>query len=215
MHVGEVMTRRIITISPGRKARDALELMSQKMIAHLPVIEKSKLVGIITDRDLRLAVIPQNKSKTGKRISGNPLERRVKDVMTRKVVSVDPGTGVADAVKMMLRLRIGSLPVAVDGKLKGIITKDDLLVVFVEMLRMIQSSSTIDVELADEIDDMDVIQTTLKSHNIKILSCAATPGKKSGSQICHVRLEPCPVKDIVHDLTENGVKVLDAFGEDT
>ncbi len=214
MHVGEVMTRKVITISPGKKAKDAFELMGQKMIAHLPVVEKSRLVGIVTDRDLRLAVIPLKKSKTGKRPSAFPDDHRVKDVMTKKVITIDPGTGVADAVRMMLRLRIGSLLVVVDEKLKGIITKDDLLGVFVEMLRMIQSSSTIDVELADEIDDMDIIQTTLNSHNIKILSCAATPGKNSG-QICHVRLEPCPVKDIVRDLAKNGVKVLDAFGEDT
>jgi acetoin utilization protein AcuB len=109
---------------------------------------------------------------------------------------------------------IGALPVIDQKSLKGIVTKDDLLSVFMEMMRVIESSSTIDVELLDEIDDIDSVLSVLKSHRAKVLNYSATPRGKERRQICHFRLRLCPVKPIVKDLKKRGVRVLEAYGED-
>jgi len=158
MYVGQVMTHKVVTVSPGDVVSKTFKTMLAKRIAHLPVIGGGVLVGITSDRDLRKAII-----KTNNRRGANPLEFAVADIMTRDVVTVDTRTHVVDAVNLTVRMGIGSLPVVESGKLKGIITKDDLPSVFVEMLRMIQSSSTIEVELVDEIEDVAAVFSVLQA----------------------------------------------------
>ena len=210
MYIGQVMTRKVITVSPGEKVRRAFGAMLGKRIAHLPVVENGKITGIVSDRDLRKAIASMENSGKGKR--GKSL--CVGDVMTSDVVTASADMGVADAVGLILRLGIGSLPIVEEGRLKGIITKDDLLGVFVEMLRAIQDSATIDVELADEIDDTDTVLSVLRKRGAAVLSCSARPGGKAGKQVCHFRLKLCPVKPIVRDLKKKGVRVLEAYGDD-
>jgi len=194
----------------------ALGLMVEKRIAHLPVLLKGSLVGIISDRDVRRAQREKSKkSPTGKKNGGasqaGPL---VRDVMTKPVQTASPATPITDAVNLMLRMGIGALPVLDQKTLKGIVTKDDILGVFMEMVRVIESSSTIDVELVDEIDDIDSVMSVLKTHQAKVLNYSATPRGKERRQICHFRLRLCPVKPIVRDLKKRGVRVLEAYGED-
>jgi len=215
MYVGQVMTRKVVTAAPGDHLEKTFRTMVAKRIAHLPVLDKGAsdkgtLVGIVSDRDLRKALA----NKSGARPAKDPMRMTVSDVMTREVITADPKTHVMDAVSLMLRMGIGALPVLETDRLKGIVTKDDLLVVFMEMLRMIQASSTIEVELLDEVDDVAAVFTVLRKHKCSVLSYSATPAGNNRRQVCHFRLALCPVKPIVRDLKKNGVKVLDAYGED-
>ena len=213
MYVGQVMTRRVVTATPGDSLDKALGLMVAKKIAHLPVLQKGALVGIITDRDLRrVQRIKKGKPAAGPGANGSSL--LVKVVMTTNVHTSSPATPVTDAVNLMLRLGIGALPVLDTQRLRGIVTKDDLLAVFLEMVRVIESSSTIDVELMDEIDDIDAVLTVLKKHKARVLNYSASPRGKERRQICHFRLRLCPVRPIVRDLKKRGVRVLEAYGED-
>ncbi|MDH4184473.1 MAG: CBS domain-containing protein [Nitrospinota bacterium] len=210
------MTRKVVTTDPTETLDNALGIMVKRKIAHLPVVSKGALVGIISDRDLRRAQRlntrkTQPKLKNGAAAKGALM---VKDVMTKAVHTASPATPVTDAVHLMLRMGIGALPVLEQKALKGIVTKDDLLGVFLELVRVIESSSTIDVELVDEIDDIESILTVLQKHRAKVLNYSATPRGKSGRQICHFRLRLCPIKPIVRDLKKRGVRVLEAYGED-
>jgi acetoin utilization protein AcuB len=184
--------------------------MLKRRIAHLPVIKKGSLVGIVSDRDLRKAIILKKGAKNKK----SPSQLKVSEIMTREVLTVDEEMSVVEAVNIMLRMGIGSLPVMVGGKLKGIVTKDDLLTVFVEMLRVIQSSSTIDVELVDEIEDVAAVFSVLRKHKATVMSYSASPRGKNSHQVCHFRLKLCPVNKIVRDLKKKKVKVLEAYGDD-
>ncbi len=210
MYIGQVMTRKVVTASPDDTIEKVFGTMLNKRIAHLPIVKKGRMVGIVSDRDLRKALI----SRKGARLKKAPFELKVADIMTSDVITADSDMSVVDAVNLMLRLGIGSLPVVKEGKIKGIVTKDDLLTVFVEMLRVIQSSSTIDVELVDEIDDVEAVFSVLRKHKVGVLSYSAAPRGKSNHQICHFRLRLCPVKPIVRDLKKKGVKVIEAYGDD-
>ncbi|VAX22497.1 hypothetical protein MNBD_NITROSPINAE04-1143 [hydrothermal vent metagenome] len=215
MHIGQIMTRKVVTIAPDSGVKSAHDKMMKGRFAHLPVMKGQKLVGMLSDRDLRQAIIPRKILKGSKIKSPKLSDFKVRDLMTTGVITADPGMSVTDAVKLILRLKIGALPVMASGKLGGIVSKGDLLGIFVEMLQSIQSSSTIDVEFLDEIDDMDALFYTFNHHKAKILSYSATPGGEGHRQICHIRLDSCPVKPIVRDLEKRGVKVLDAYGIDT
>jgi len=216
MYVGQVMTRRVVTTTPTDTLDKALSLMVGKRIAHLPVLQKGDLVGIISDRDLRKAQRSKEPKVTTrpKNGGGSGGALQVKDVMTTIVHTSSPDTTITDAVNLMLRLGIGALPVLETKKLKGIVTKDDLLAVFLEMMRVIESSSTLDVELMDEIDDIDSVLSVLKKHKARVLNYSAAPRGKDRRQICHFRLRLCPVGPIVKDLKKRGVRVLEAYGDD-
>lgn len=210
MYAGQVMTRKVVTASPDDTVEKAFTVMLKKRIAHLPIIRKNSLVGIVSDRDLRKALTAGKTVRHKKK--GAAL--KVSDIMTKKVITIDSKLSVVEAVNMLLGLGIGSLLVVDKKKINGIITKDDLLHVFVEMLRVIQSSSTIDIELVDEVDDVDSVFSVLRKHKAKVLSYSAAPRGGNSHQVCHFRLKLCPVRQIVSDLKKKGVKVLEAYGDD-
>jgi CBS domain-containing protein len=102
---------------------EARALLDQHRIRHLPVLEKGKLLGIITDRDIRSAA------------AASSLDRvKVGDAMTKKVITVTPETHIQQAAKLLLANRIGGLPVLQEGALQGIITETDLLNALVEIM---------------------------------------------------------------------------------
>jgi acetoin utilization protein AcuB len=135
MRVAEWMHKNPITVDADAPIQEAWRLMRRSRIRHLPVRDKGNLVGILTDRDLRLA-FPSRAS------SLEPYERmerwgnvRVWEVMTRALVTAAPEMGLDEAVHLLLRFKIGGLPVVRDGKLVGILTKTDLLRALAACLR--------------------------------------------------------------------------------
>lgn len=122
MLVKEKMNPRLITIHPEASLAEARVLLDQHRIRHLPVVEGGKLVGIITDRDIRSAAATA------------PAQVKVGDAMTKHVFTVAPETPVQEAAKLMVTHRIGGLPVMKEGVLQGIITETDLLQAFVEIV---------------------------------------------------------------------------------
>lgn len=134
--VKEVMTKDPLTIDPEAPLGTAMDVMRRKRIRHLPVIDDAgRLLGIITDRDLRQATfapaLAEHLSLQAQRRLrgiGQALEDlRVKHAMTWVVVTTDPEATIARAAVIMFERRIGSLPVVEDGKLVGILTERDLL----------------------------------------------------------------------------------------
>lgn len=121
--VKERMSPTPITIHPNASLAEARACLDQHRIRHLPALEEGRLVGIITDRDIRSAA------------SASSLEQvKVADAMTRNVFTVSPETQVQVAAKLMLTHRIGGLPVVKKGELLGIITETDLLNALVEIM---------------------------------------------------------------------------------
>lgn len=136
MKVKEVMTRDPVTIDPEAPLGTAMDVMRRKRIRHLPVVDDAgRLLGIITDRDLRQATfapaLAEHLSLGAQRRLrgiGQALEDlRVKHAMTWVVVTTDPEATIARAAVVMFERRIGSLPVVEDSKLVGILTERDLL----------------------------------------------------------------------------------------
>ncbi|MFQ5532479.1 MAG: CBS domain-containing protein [Candidatus Methylomirabilales bacterium] len=135
MQVVERMTPQVVVASPSGSVRAAWGLLREHQIRHLPVVEDGRLVGIITDRDIRL-VFPS--ALTSAKTDEDPydaLEKvTVKEIMTERVVTVAPEASIADATRLLLEKRIGGLPVVEGDRLVGMITKDDILAAFVEIM---------------------------------------------------------------------------------
>ncbi len=127
MRVGEKMTKEVITISPKEGVTVAKHILDEKGIRHLPVVSDGKLVGIITDRDIRRNLPSPATSLEIHEIFYLLEKLQVQSVMTRDVISVTPETSVEDAANLLLAHKIGGLPVLDGERLVGIITEGDVL----------------------------------------------------------------------------------------
>jgi CBS domain-containing protein len=135
MKIAEVMTRSLVTLTPEQTLRDAVELLRSKHIRHLPVVEDSRLIGIVTDRDVKRAT-PSLLSGVDRDEYDRVLdETKIAQIMTREPMTVTPETGLKAAVKVFIDRKVGALPVVSGSQLVGIVTEIDLLKVFHGMLK--------------------------------------------------------------------------------
>lgn len=145
--VRDVMTRPVITTTPGASLADAASRMSRKSISGLPVLGPSgRLVGVISQKDLLrlltdraglrvpgsvldLVLAPSRAGRSGLAEACNQLleDGRVRDIMSRPARWIAPEASLDDAVRVMVAGRINRLPVLSDGRLVGIVTRSDLL----------------------------------------------------------------------------------------
>lgn len=136
MQVGHRMKTQVITIGPLESAAAAWGLLRAHKIRHLPVIEEGKVVGMVTDRDIRLVFPSGLTSGQKEQDAHDALERvSVRQIMASHVLTVTPETSIADAARILLERRIGGLPVIQGNRLVGIITKTDILAAFVELVQ--------------------------------------------------------------------------------
>jgi acetoin utilization protein AcuB len=132
MKVGELMTSTVITASPDTAILDARQLMLKERIRHLLVTEADgSLVGIVTDRDIRLNLPSQATSLSVWEINHLLTKLTVGEVMTRTMITIGPDSEARDAAVLMLDHSIGALPVTERGRLVGIITETDIMRGFV------------------------------------------------------------------------------------
>jgi acetoin utilization protein AcuB len=142
------MQRNVVTVSPDDTLAAALELTRKHRVRHLPVVlDNRTLTGIISDRDIRLAMPSPLTTADADRTDF--LERTaIAEVMTREVVTVGVAETVEDAAKLLYQHRIGSLPVVnAEWRLQGIITETDILHAFIRILGVSEPSSRIEVGL--------------------------------------------------------------------
>ena len=127
MKVEDRMTRDVISIGPKEGVSLAKHILDEKRVRHLPVVSDGKLVGIITDRDIRRALPSAATSHEDHEISCLLDTLQVQAVMTRKVISVTPETSIEAAAALLLAHKIGGLPVVDGERLVGILTEGDVL----------------------------------------------------------------------------------------
>ncbi len=128
MNVDEIMTRQTITIEMDDSVRKAKEIFERHKFHHLLVVEKKKLMGVISDRDLLLNLSPFIGTSSERPQDMATLNRRVHQIMSRTPITVSAETTVEAAAQRMLAERVSCLPVTTeDDDILGIVTWRDLL----------------------------------------------------------------------------------------
>jgi len=160
MFVSRSMTRRVITVGLEATLFEIQDLMAQNGIRHVPVVdEDNKLIGIVSDRDVRSAlpfrylqegISPEEKAK----LQG----LRAKDMMTRKVFTISPGYTIQDALLMIQNAKVGALPVVdEEGRLKGILSVRDLLRAFINVLGIGQPGTLLCILVEEKVGQLKKI----------------------------------------------------------
>jgi acetoin utilization protein AcuB len=127
MDVSQWMTKSVMTIKPQDTLRHARERLAKYRINQMPVVVGDKLVGIVTDRDVRDAYPSSLRLFHGKDIDEFGDSHTVEEIMTYNVVTVTPQTSLRETAQRLRQQRFGALPVVDNGKLVGIITRSDVL----------------------------------------------------------------------------------------
>jgi len=133
MLVKRYMRTKLVTVGPEEGANAALYLMKKSAIRHLLVTAGKKLLGIVSDRDFRLVRPSPATSLSIYEIHYLLEKLKVKEIMTKKVVTVEPETPIAEAARLLLNRRIGALPVLKGGELVGIISETDMLQALIDL----------------------------------------------------------------------------------
>ena len=134
MLVGERMSRPVISITKDLPIHDALALFKKEHIRRAPVLQEGRLVGIISDKDLLNASPSKITSLSVWEMNYMLSKITVKEVMTRKVLTVQTDTPIEEAARLMADNKIGGLPVVKTNKIVGIITETDLFKIFLELM---------------------------------------------------------------------------------
>jgi acetoin utilization protein AcuB len=135
MKVKDLMSTKLFTVGPEDMLDKVFFLFNFEAIRHLPVIEKGKVVGVLSDRDLKKIMGARRKIITDK-VDGTQFTihaRRVATIMDRGVTTIGPDEQAADAAAIMAKKKIGCLPVVKKEKLVGIITSTDILRAYVKL----------------------------------------------------------------------------------
>jgi acetoin utilization protein AcuB len=197
MRVGEIMNKDPVTIPPKTPVGQALKLMQQHQIRHLPVIEDDLMVGWISARTLREVLL------------ASMLEViTVGDVMVQAPISVTPETSVEEAARLVHEHRIGGMPVLEGDKLVGVLTVNDLLSAFIVMLGLLRSSSRLDLLLDSKPKTLEKVSRLIQESGGKIINVALGP-TKDNKRCYFFRLEKCALEPIITHLKDQGFQVMD------
>jgi acetoin utilization protein AcuB len=163
------MTREVITIDQEATIFDAQELLAENKIRHLPIIDKERrLIGIITDRDIRSA-LPYSSymEHCGEKEKERVSKFKVKDIMTKDPISISPTYTIQDALLLIQNSKVGALPVVDDDlKLKGIISVRDLLRAFINVLGIREPGTLLCILAEDKIGQLKKIVDAITEENI-------------------------------------------------
>lgn len=130
MRVSDLMSRNVVTIGESDSCLEAVGRMHRARVRHLPVVNAAgTLVGVVTDRDLRHHLFAPHVFKEVGSTAVDILLKAVpvSEIMSSPVTSVDAGSDLVEAARIMLEDKVGSLPVMAGGRVVGIVTETDVL----------------------------------------------------------------------------------------
>jgi acetoin utilization protein AcuB len=191
MFVKNRMTTEVITLKPDQTLLKAMTLIQQKRIRHLPVVQEGKVVGIVTERDVRKAGASDSSSLSIFELNYLMDQIKVSSFMTKKVITVTPDEPIEAAAKLIYDHKIGALPVVDQNQLVGLITESDILETFIEVLGINEPSVRVELELENRIGALADTTKIIKELGLYLVSLVTLPeeeGKKTRGMV--VRVSP-------------------------
>ncbi|MFP4033034.1 MAG: CBS domain-containing protein [Desulfococcaceae bacterium] len=191
MFVDNSMTRQVITIRPETGMLEARSLMDANRIRHLPVVDADdRLVGIVSDRDIRSAMPSLVLEDFDSAEVRARLEKvTAADIMTRNPDTVTPVHTIQDALLLITEKKVGAFPVVdAEGKLKGLLSVRDLIRAFINVLGIREPGTLLGVLADEKVGEMKRIVDAITEENISIGSVLVArhweAGKRRCSPIC-------------------------------
>jgi len=172
MLVANWMTKDVTTLTPDRSMMKASKIMKDKHISCLPIVdEEGKLVGIVSDRDIKDASPSKATTLDMHELYYLLSEIKIKDIMTKKVVTIRNDETVEKAATLMLEGHFGSLPVVdAEGHVVGIMTDTDVFKVLVEISGVYEGGTQVCLQIGTGPGTLSPVLAFLKEHNARIMN---------------------------------------------
>ena len=209
MLVKDVMQAHPVTATLETRLPDLVRLLQRRGFRHLPVMDGGKLVGIISDRDLKQSMTSAALATEGPARDRLLDELTAGQVMTRAVVTIGPMFGVEEAARLMATRKISALPVTEEGRLVGIVTGTDVLHLFVRAMGVLDPSSRLDVILRDPVAGLGDVVLIVESTGSRIVNLM-TLELPTGEREVMLRLATIDPGPAVKALEAGGYIVKDA-----
>ena len=216
MYVGRIMHTHLVTVPPDTTLVKAKEIIAEKRINHLLVVDqKGDLIGLISDRDVKRSWASPATTLSIHELNYLLTQLTVDMIMTRKIITIPPGTTVERAALIMQENRISALPVIDDKKLVGIITTTDVMEVLLRAIGFGEGSTRFTVLVEDRIGVVAEVSKLLKEQQISIRSLVTWPEKNHPNIFQLVMRVGAEDGDkAIKTLNDGGFKVLTEYIED-
>jgi acetoin utilization protein AcuB len=199
MLVSKRMTTDPVTVTPEDLLIQAQLKMQKGGFRRLPVVSDGQLVGFITDRDMRAH-------------AGYLDRTAVKAAMSKQPITVTPVTTVEAAAQLLLKQKIGGLPVVENSRVVGIITTSDILQAFLDVMGASEETSTrIDFVLEGEGRSLADASRIISEQGGEVLSVGTYRKEWGKTPVCHLRLRSGDANAIAQVLREKGFEVLGVY----
>ncbi len=206
MLIEEIMNQDVVTLYPTQTLREAAATLREKKIRHIAVInEQRKVVGVITDRDIKQATPSNLLESDDYSVLDTPIER----IMTKNPITGHPLDFVEETATIFYDNRIGCLPIVSKGKLVGMITESDMLYKFIELTGVTQPGSQIEIRVPNKSGVLYEVSKVFYQHKVNVLSVLVYPDKKDETyKVLVIRVKTINPLKLVSALEKEGFDVL-------
>ncbi|WP_148888312.1 CBS domain-containing protein [Streptococcus cristatus] len=188
MAVKDFMTRKVVYISPDTTIAHAADIMRDQKLHRLPVIENDKLVGLVTEGTIAEASPSKATSLSIYEMNYLLNKTKVRDVMIHDVVTISQYASLEDATYLMLKNKIGILPVVDNEQVYGIITDRDIFKAFLEVSGYGEKGVRMRFVTEDEVGVLSHIIALLVEENLNISNTVNIP-RKDGKVVIEVQID--------------------------
>jgi acetoin utilization protein AcuB len=208
MRIQDMMTKNPITVDSETLVLDAQRIMKENNIRRLPVVDKGKLVGIVTKHDLLEASPSPATSLSVFELNYLLSKMKVKEIMRKNPLTVAPDTPFEEALRLGQEKKIGAFPVVEDGKVVGITTESDIIRFLTRALGVKEEGSRVTIEgLGGKLGELEKIVSIANQHHTIILSMISLPRTQKKDWMIVLRLKTNDPDSIVKDFKKAGFNV--------
>ena len=204
LRVRDAMTRDVVTVDPEASAAQAWGICRERNIRHLPVVDDGRLIGIVSDRDLRDLSPPRDTPDQENTLGWV----RIRDVMTPEVVTAHPLDTIEHAARVIYEHKFNCLPVVAGGELVGIITSSDLVRTLVELIGAHGTGSWIEVEVPNEPGTLAGVTDVIRDRHVNIAGIFLGPAGRAAYRTIVLRLETTDPSSVAESLVAAGYLVI-------
>lgn len=172
LRVRDAMTREVVTLGPEASVSEAVTICQGERMRHLPIVEDGRLVGLVSDRDLRSVGANQSAE-----------EVQVRDVMVEELETAHPLDTLDHASRRLHDRKIGCLPIVDEDEVVGIITSSDMLQVLTELMGGFGVGSWLEVEVPNQPGGLAGVFDVLRESRINVTSVFLAPTQRAGYRV--------------------------------
>ena len=212
MFVSQSMVSEVLTINKDATVFEAQEKMAKHKIRHLPIVDDDyRLIGIVTDRDIRSALPYSLIKEKGSAEEREKLAKlKVEDIMTRDPQTIPMTYTIQDALLMIQKQKVGAFPVVDEsGILKGILSVRDLLRAFINVLGIGEHGTLVGIEVEEKIGQLKKIVDAITEENISFGSVLVARTWEKGKRAVFTYLLTNNVARVKKKLADMGFKLID------